>query len=285
MDSIKLILTREATFSSGHRFWLDDLTQEENESLFGKFASRFNHGHNYRLQASVTGEMSPHTGMVVNLKALDGLLQTEIVNRFHLKSLNDEVPELKSKVPTLENLLAFTKAQLADQKGEVNLNGDSGQTAPIVLTQIRIYEMPDLWADWTEKMTTITRSYEFAAAHRLHISQFSEAENQGLFGKCNNPNGHGHNYVLEVSLTGDLNPQTGMMVNLFEMDQIIETEVIDQLDHKNLDLDVAGLSGLPSTTENLTLFIDRVLVSKFGKSLKRVKLFETARSSFEVTHE
>ena len=90
---------------------------------------------------------------------------------------------------------------------------------------------------------TVTRRLRFNAAHRVHNPALSDAENTALFGKCNHPNWHGHNYVLEVSVTGPIDPVSGYVVDLGRVRDVVEREVIDQVDHRNLNLDVPFLAG------------------------------------------
>ena len=132
-------------------------------------------------------------------------------------------------------------------------------------------------------MTSITRTYEFAASHRLHVPSLSPEENVRLFGKCNHPHGHGHNYVLEVTVSAPTDPVTGMSVSLDELDAVVDREIVDRYDHRNLDLDVEELQGGPTTSEIVVQAIfDRLAPAVPGK-LVRVRLFETARNVFEVT--
>lgn len=103
----------------------------------------------------------------------------------------------------------------------------------------------------------ITRIEKFSAAHRLHCSSISNARNFALFGSCNNPNGHGHNYTVEFTVKGKIDPITGMIVNLKDLKVILQDKIISQLDHKHIDLDVPYFkqSGLTSTAENIAVFI------------------------------
>ena len=102
-------------------------------------------------------------------------------------------------------------------------------------------------------MVTITQQFEFSAAHRLNCRELSAQENRDLFGKCNNPNGHGHTYGLEVTVEGEIYPETGYVMDFGDLDRIVDGACIDHLDHKNLDLDVPWLSGIRSTAENIVV--------------------------------
>lgn len=266
-------LTRKVTFSSGHRYWRSDLSEAENRELFGAWASPFNHGHNYVLWVGAQGEVDPQNGMVVNIKWIDDVLKDRVLGKFDQKSINDEVKEFDQTPPSLENLLAYFREELKELPGEVEL------------TDLKLEETPLLYGEWSKdkNMTTLTRVYEFAAAHRLNVPGLPESENLRLFGKCNHIHGHGHNYVLEVTVTGDVHPETGMMVPISDLDQVVEREIMDRYDHRNLDLDVPELEGKNTTSEVVSQAIFDRLVGVVPGKLVRVRLFETARNVFEVT--
>lgn len=138
-------------------------------------------------------------------------------------------------------------------------------------------------------MLRLTKRYPFVASHRLHIEQLSEEENARLFGKCNYPFGHGHNYVVEVSVSGDADAASGMLIRRDELDALVHRNVLSKLDHANLNTDVPELENMVPTTENLTLLIQRWLAGALerefaGRNLRlnRIRIEETARNSFEV---
>jgi 6-pyruvoyltetrahydropterin/6-carboxytetrahydropterin synthase len=125
------------------------------------------------------------------------------------------------------------------------------------------------------------RRYHFAASHRLHSPVLSEAENNQLYGKCNNPYGHGHNYILEVLVSGEVDPATGMIANLRDLDSFVEREVLEPFDHKSLNEDVAAFRATVPTTENLCMEIYRRLKPFPSAKLERVRIQETSNNSFE----
>jgi 6-pyruvoyltetrahydropterin/6-carboxytetrahydropterin synthase len=137
-------------------------------------------------------------------------------------------------------------------------------------------------------MVYLTRRYRFAAAHRLHSGALSEDENHRVYGKCNNPYGHGHNYVLEVTVGGPVDPATGMVMDLGLLDETVERKVLERFDHKHLNLDVENFRNLVPTTENLCIEIYKLLRTELEASngarsarLKRVRLEETNSNFFE----
>lgn len=125
-------------------------------------------------------------------------------------------------------------------------------------------------------IVSATRLVRFNAAHRVFNPAWSEAENARVFGKCNNPNWHGHNYTLEITVEGTPDPTTGYTYDLGALKQIAERELVDHLDHKNLNLDVPFMAGVIPTTENLVVACWRILAPKVAPAtLKRLKLWET----------
>jgi 6-pyruvoyltetrahydropterin/6-carboxytetrahydropterin synthase len=125
------------------------------------------------------------------------------------------------------------------------------------------------------------RRYHFAASHRLHSPALSEEENGRIYGKCNNPFGHGHNYVVEVLVSGKIDPATGMIANLADLDGFVQREILDPFDHKSLNEDVAAFRAAVPTTENLCIEIFRRLKTFPNAKLERVRVQETSNNSFE----
>ena len=131
-------------------------------------------------------------------------------------------------------------------------------------------------------LVTVTRRLQFNAAHRVHNPALSDEENQRLFGKCNNPNWHGHNYVLEVSVRGEIEPRTGYVMDLGRLATIVQRELIDHLDHKNLNLEVEFMSGVNPTAENIVVACWRVLERHVAPGrLRRLRLWETENNYVE----
>ena len=158
-------------------------------------------------------------------------------------------------------------------------------------------------------MFRVTRRYQFSASHRLHSGELSEEENRRLYGKCNNPHGHGHNYVVEVSVRGPLDGATGRAVDVAVLDDLVQREVVGPFDHRNLNREVAVFAGvaptlvptlvrtlvptlvpqLVPTSENLGLEICRRLKRNWKQvfpgewpKLEKIRIGETARNIFEV---
>jgi 6-pyruvoyltetrahydropterin/6-carboxytetrahydropterin synthase len=129
------------------------------------------------------------------------------------------------------------------------------------------------------------RRYRFAASHRLHSEKLSEEANYRVYGKCNNPYGHGHNYVVEISVSGTVDPTTGMIVNLTDLDSFVEREVIETFDHKSLNEDVECFRAKVPTTENVCKEIYQRLKHFPLANLERVRVEETSNNTFEYAGE
>jgi len=138
-------------------------------------------------------------------------------------------------------------------------------------------------------VTRVTRRYKFAGSHRLHSEQFSDGENRELYGKCNNPHGHGHDYVLEVSVSGPLDPVSGQVVNVSMLDRLVSTEVVRDFDHKYMNADVSEFQELIPTSENILHVIEERLAAHWKSvfagewpRLEAIRLRETRRNQFEL---
>lgn len=125
-------------------------------------------------------------------------------------------------------------------------------------------------------MIRITRKVEFSAAHFYHNPKFSDEENRRVFGKCANAHGHGHNYALEVTIAGEPDPETGMVLDLKELKALLQKEVVDRMDHRNLNYEVPELAGKIPTCENIAAVIWQLLEPKIHRGqLDRVRLYES----------
>jgi 6-pyruvoyltetrahydropterin/6-carboxytetrahydropterin synthase len=131
-----ILLTRKAEFSASHYYWNDAWSKEVNERVFGKCSNRNGHGHNYTLEVTVSGEIDPVSGFVVDLKDLKGVLEHEVVSIYDHRHLNLEVPEFKSTIPTTENIAIAIWQRL------------DGKIPGAKLHRVRVYELPDLFADY-----------------------------------------------------------------------------------------------------------------------------------------
>jgi len=123
----------------------------------------------------------------------------------------------------------------------------------------------------------------FSASHRLHSDKMSAEENRAIYGRCNNPHGHGHNYTVEITVSGPVDGQTGMVCNLAELDGFVRSEMLDRYDHQNLNLLPEFANEVP-TTENLCIAIYKIVKRGFHQAhLEKVRIEETMLNSFEYT--
>lgn len=139
----------------------------------------------------------------------------------------------------------------------------------------------------------LSRRYRFSASHRLYSDELTEAQNRAIFGKCANPFGHGHDYVLDVRVRGPLDPDTGRVVDLDTLDTLVKEVILKPFEHSNLNIDIPEFRSLVPTTENLALVVEQRLAqqwkSKFSEAplervhLDRIKIEETKRNIFEVS--
>jgi len=128
----------------------------------------------------------------------------------------------------------------------------------------------------------VCRRVNFNAAHRLYRKDWSDEKNDAIFGKCNNPNFHGHNYVMEVWIEGDIDPETGYVIDLKILKDIIKEEIVERFDHRNLNLDCSEFENLIPTAENIILVSWNLLRSRLDKKFKlKLKLWETENNIFE----
>lgn len=129
------------------------------------------------------------------------------------------------------------------------------------------------------------RRYKFAASHRLHSQKLNAEQNSRVYGKCNNAHGHGHNYVMEISMSGTLDPATGMIANLADLDDFVEREVIEAFDHRSLNEEIPAFRDRVPTTENVCIEIFKRLKHFPQARLERVRVEETGNNSFEYSGE
>ena len=133
--------------------------------------------------------------------------------------------------------------------------------------------------------TAVVRCEHFNSAHRLHNKNWSDAKNEEVFGKCNNPNFHGHNYELEVKVIGDIDTETGYVMDMKVLSDIIKAKVLDRFDHKNLNLDTEEFRDLNPTAENIAVIIYNLLKSELNANLElKIKLYETPRNYVEYPY-
>lgn len=268
---MKCIINRRAQFSASHRYWLPGLSDEENSEKFGRCAQAPGHGHNYVLYVSMEGELDDY-GMVLNLSDVKHVIKREVTHPLDFSYLNDVWPEFQHSLPTTENLARVIWNRLAPH---------------LPLVRIQLFEHPDLWADYegNDMNAYLTIRTHFSAAHRLALPTLSLEENFEIYGKCARVNGHGHNYHLEVTITGELDERTGMIADLGEFQKAVDDHVVDPFDHTFLNKDIPHFAKIVPTAENIAIHIRDLLekpIADIGATLYKVKLIESPNNSCEV---
>jgi 6-pyruvoyltetrahydropterin/6-carboxytetrahydropterin synthase len=268
---MQCIINRRAEFSASHRYWLPELSELSNYEKFGAGARFPGHGHNYELYVSMLGELDQY-GMVLNLSDVKHVIKKEVTSQLDASYLNDSWPEFKDTLPTTENIARLIWQRLAPH---------------LPLVSIQLYEHPRLWAEYkgAGMEAYLTVGTHFSAAHRLALPELSFEENSEIYGKCARPNGHGHNYHLEVTVKGEIHPKTGMLVELTELHKVIENVVVEPFDHTFLNKDIPYFANVVPTAENIAVYIAQLLktpIQELGATIYRVKLVESPNNSCEI---
>ncbi len=218
-----------------------------------------------RLRVTISGNPDARTGMLCNISALDDVV------RAHAIPLTAGQLRRHGWRMSAERLLQEIWALVAAHApAHVGLEQVELLATPFLCYTIR-QEEPE--------MVRVTQQFEFSASHRLHCASMSDAENRGFFGKCNNPHGHGHNYVVEVSVTGTLDSASGAVVALPRFEELVRDRVIDRLDHKHLNTDAAEFRQVNPTVENIARVVWDLLVGAFAPAkLYNVRVYETPKT-------
>jgi 6-pyruvoyltetrahydropterin/6-carboxytetrahydropterin synthase len=268
---MQCIINRRAEFSASHRYWLEDWSDQQNQAAFGA-CSRFpGHGHNYELFVSMVGELDTY-GMVLNLSDVKHIIRQEVTDPLNFSYLNDVWPEFQVTLPTTEHIVRVIWQRLSPH---------------LPLVKIQLFEHPKLWAEYEgHGMTaTLTVGVHFSAAHRLALESLSAEENDRIYGKCARPHGHGHNYHLEVTVQGEIDPKTGMIVDLVALQQTIQDQIVEPFDHTFLNKDIPYFAQVVPTAENIAVHIMDLLqapIQQLGATLHRIKLIESPNNSCEI---
>jgi len=221
----------------------------------------------FELSAEITGRVEPTTGFVVNVTDIDGKVREFAVPVFAERIRQDFRQAKHVGLPVLVELLRLAWNRLADQFGRAQLSKLSLKLNPFREVAI---DSKDL------EMVFFSEKFEFAATHKLWNDDFSEQRNFEVFGKCANPTGHGHNYVVEVTIKM---PAARNDFHIGDFERIVDDELIRLLDHRNLNTDVDEFRQTNPTVENITVFAWNRLVGKFGAAtLHGVSIWETDKT-------
>ncbi len=217
------------------------------------------------LRATISGEPDRETGYVCNITLLDQLL------RAHAIPYAAEQLRARGWRLSAENLLRAIRAQVV-RRTPTNTH----------MARLELACTPHLSYAIDERdpsMVELTQQFEFSAAHRLHCPRLSDEENRRIFGKCNNPNGHGHNYLVEVTVAGEPDPDSGAVLPLPQFEQIVRQRVIDVFDHTHLNADTEPFGTLNPSVENIARVIWGLLAGEVGPArLRRVRVHETPKT-------
>lgn len=268
---MKCIINRRAEFSASHRYWLPELSDAENSEQFGLCARAPGHGHNYVVYVSMAGELDEY-GMVLNLSDVKHVIKREVTGHLDFSFLNDVWPEFQQTLPTTENIARTIWHRLAPH---------------LPITNIQLFEHPELWADYKGNgmEAYLTISTHFSAAHRLALPHLTLEQNSEIYGKCARVNGHGHNYHLEVTIKGEMDPRTGMIADLVAFQKAVDDYVVEPFDHTFLNKDISYFADVVPTAENIAVHIRDLLqqpIREIGAQLHKIKLIESPNNSCEV---
>jgi 6-pyruvoyltetrahydropterin/6-carboxytetrahydropterin synthase len=246
-----VLLTKRIEFAAAHRYIKPEWDEAQNRAVFGPCYNPPAHGHNYMLEVTVSGEVDPHTGMVINLFDLKRVLLA-VIEEFDHKNLNLDMPYFKDRIPTSENIAQVLWTKLETQK-------DIG-----TLHTIRLYEDEDLYADVTAAggpdIASITRRYSFTAVH---------------------DGNHGHTWDCFVTVLGRIDPITGMVTDIGALDRQAHEKVVKVFEGQDLG---QVLSTQAVTGEALAKTIwDRLVNSVLGGKLEKVRLAQTRDLTFEYS--
>ena len=269
-------LSRSISFSCGLQLINPQWSAQANEKAFGRDVRPF--GAEFHVSVALSGGISAQDGMIVNLVEVKPHL-ARVVSTLEDKFLIEDVPYFLDHRPTAENIASFLWQELPNAIG-------GGALRRLRLDQSRGMGV-EILADQPKYTMKVSRSYEFAAAHRLFTPGLTEQENWRRFDKCSNRAGHGHNFQLRVWVEGQPDPDTGFVISPRLLDAAVDEEIYQRFDHKHLNEDCPEFTetGLVPTSENLALCIFDLLKNRLGNEgykLARIGLQETQKNYFEV---
>ncbi|MDB5354460.1 MAG: 6-pyruvoyl tetrahydropterin synthase [Phycisphaerales bacterium] len=284
-------LTREVRFAINPA--PDEQLAQKPTNSYGGYPSLRGFGSYLTLQITVAGEPDSSSNYLLNIKQIDAAVRSNAIpfltdavrgNKRRFGSAeHSPLTEKRSAEPNLQ-ASEHRPADLTPEHATLALFHRLHDAWPAVAVQeIRLSLSPFLSYSAVASelpMVRLSQKFEFSATHRLHNPNLSDEENREIFGKCNNPHGHGHNYELQVTLRGIPNPR-GVLVDLPDFERIVAAAVIDRFDHKNLNLELPEFRNLIPTVENIAMVIHRLLKPRFdgaGATLASVTVWETPKT-------
>jgi len=251
-------------FSAARQTMSPHLSEEENQRLFGEAASI--HGHNYRARFTFRAETETGESPLVRFDKIDNCIQS-LRSELDHRHLNKEVGGLKNRPITTESLAGYIYERV---------------NAFLPLHRVRLHERDDFFAEvWDDESVFLGMQMPFSAAHRLQATALSDSENAKLYGKCNNPLGHGHRYLTETTVGGEYDKRSGTLYDFLALKSAIE-ESLRPWQDRHLDLDVDDFREIPSTGENIVRALWPKIDNRLNHQLVRLRLGETANNRFTL---
>jgi 6-pyruvoyltetrahydropterin/6-carboxytetrahydropterin synthase len=251
-------------FSAARKTLSPYLSEVENARLFGEATSP--HGHNYRARLTFRAERFDSKGPLVRYDAINACvraLRSELDHRY----LNEQVVGLKDRPITTESLASYIYERV---------NG------MMPVQRVRLHERDDFFAEaWESNTVFLGVQFPFHAAHRLHAAALSDSENAKLYGKCNNPTGHGHRYLTETTVGGEHDARSGTLYDFVALKKAI-AESLEPWRDRHLDLETEDFRDAPSTGENIVRALWPKIDNRLGQRLVRLRLWETANNRFTL---
>jgi 6-pyruvoyltetrahydropterin/6-carboxytetrahydropterin synthase len=249
-------------FSAARQTMSPRLTPAENERVFGAAAAL--HGHNYRARLTFRKEKADRP--IVQQQDLDACIDSLRQELDH-RHLNEGVPGLKDQPITTEGLAAYIRERVA---------------ASVPIHRVRLHERADFFAEaWTDGNIFLGTQMRFSAAHRLHVPSFSDEKNATLFGKCDNPRGHGHLYLAEATVGGNYDERSGTLYDFVAFRKAL-SDSIEPWQNRHLDLETDDFQKISSTGENIVRALWSKVDSRVNHQLVRLRLWETKNNRFTL---
>jgi 6-pyruvoyltetrahydropterin/6-carboxytetrahydropterin synthase len=249
-------------FSAARQTMSPRLTPAENQRLFGAAAGI--HGHNYR--AGLTFRKEKADRPIVQQQDLDACVDSLRQELDH-RHLNEDVSGLKDRPITTESLAVYIRERVA---------------ASVPIHRVRLHERPDFFAEaWTGGSMFLGMQTRFSAAHRLHVPSFSDEKNATLFGKCDNPRGHGHLYLAEATISGNYDERSGTLYDFVAFRKAL-SESLEPWQDRHLDLETDDFQKISSTGENIVRALWSKIDSRVNQQLARLRLWETKNNRFTL---
>ena len=249
-------------FSAARQTMSPRLTPAENERVFGAAAAV--HGHNYRARLTFRKEKADRP--IVQQQDLDACIDSLRQELDH-RHLNEDVPGLKDRPITTEGLAAYIRERVA---------------ASVPIHRVRLHERADFFAEaWTDGNIFLGTQMRFSAAHRLHVPSFSDEKNATLFGKCDNPRGHGHLYLAEATVGGNYDERSGTLYDFVAFRKAL-SDSIEPWQNRHLDLETDDFQKISSTGENIVRALWSKVDNRVNHQLVRLRLWETKNNRFTL---